>query len=85
VGLAPNPAWSDVNLQFSLDHAIRVRVSVYDVAGREVARPVSDERLEGHVTRVWRPRALPSGIYFVRTRMSGREQVRKLVWLGHKR
>jgi hypothetical protein len=74
-----------VSLTFSLDHAVRVRVSVYDVAGREVARPVSDEQLEGRVTRVWRPRALPSGVYYVSTKMGGREQVRKLIWLGHTR
>jgi hypothetical protein len=82
---APNPARSDVSLTFSLDHAIRVRVSVYDVAGREVARPVSDELLEGRVTRVWTPRALPSGVYYVRTTIGGRAQVRKLIWLGHTR
>jgi FG-GAP repeat protein len=85
VGATPNPAWSDVSLSFSLDHAVPVRVSVYDVAGREVARPISDERLEGRVTRVWRPRGLPSGVYYVSTRMGGREEVRKLIWLGHTR
>ena len=84
-GATPNPAWSDVSLTFSLDHAVRVRVSVYDVAGREVARPIADEQLEGGVTRVWRPRALPSGVYYVRTRMGSREQVQKLIWLGHAR
>ena len=62
-----------------------VRDSVYDVAGREVARPISDEQLEGRVTRVWRPRGLPSGVFYVSTRMGGRDQVRKLIWLGHTR
>jgi len=62
-----------------------VRVSVYDVQGREVARPVVNERLSGHVTRTWRPQTLPRGIYYVSTKLGGKEQVRKLVWLGHSR
>jgi hypothetical protein len=85
VGATPNPASSEVSLTFSMDHAVRVRVSVYDVAGREVARPVSDERLQGRVTRVWRPHALASGVYYVSTTMGGLKQVRKLIWLGHAR
>ena len=85
VGALPNPAWSDVNLVLDLDHEVSVRVSVYDVQGREVARPVVNERLSGHVTRTWRPQTLPSGIYYVSTKLGGKEQVRKLVWLGHSR
>jgi len=37
------------------------------------------------VTRTWRPQTLPSGIYYVSTKLGGKEQVRKLVWLGHSR
>jgi len=85
VGALPNPAWSDVNLVLDLDHEVAVRVSVYDVQGREVARPVVNERLSGHVTRTWRPQTLPSGIYYVSTKLGSKEQVRKLVWLGHSR
>jgi len=82
LGAKPNPAWGDVQLAFALDHAVLVRVSVYDIAGHEVARPIADEPLGGAVTRTWRPRALASGIYYVRARLGDREQVRKLVWLG---
>ena len=55
IGPKPNPASGDVNLVFELDHAVPVRVSVYDLAGHEVSRPVADEVLVGTVTRAWRP------------------------------
>ena len=85
LGPQPNPAWKDVNLALALDHAVPVRITVYDLAGHEVARPVADEWLMGRVTRTWQPRGLPSGVYYVSARLGDREQVRKLVWLGYRR
>jgi hypothetical protein len=85
VGPRPNPAGKDVNLVLVLDHSVPVRITVYDLAGHEVARPVADEWLVGRVTRTWQPRALPSGVYYISAKLGNREQVRKLVWLGHRR
>jgi FG-GAP repeat protein len=85
VGPWPNPAGNEVNLVLALDHSVPVRITVCDIAGHEVARPVSDEWLVGRVTRTWQPRALPSGVYYISARLGNREQVRKLVWLGHRR
>jgi hypothetical protein len=78
---SPNPAWNEVNLVLELDHALPVRVSVYDVAGREVARPVADEWLVGRVTRAWRPVGLASGVYYVRADLGERREIRKMVWV----
>ena len=39
----------------------------------------------GRVTRVWRPRGLPSGVYYVSAKLGERRQIRKLVWLGDRR
>jgi hypothetical protein len=85
VGPRPNPAWNEVNLALELDHAVLVRVTVFDLAGHEVARPIADERLSGRVTRTWRPVGLPSGMYYVRANLGDRQQTRKLVWLGDRR
>jgi hypothetical protein len=85
VGPRPNPAGKDVDFVLVLDHAVPVRITVYDLAGHEVARPIADEWLAGRVTRTWQPRALPSGVYYVNARLGDGEQVRKLVWLGRRR
>jgi hypothetical protein len=84
VGPRPNPSGKDVNLVLELDHSVPVRITVYDLAGHEVARPVADEWLVGRVTRTWQPRALPSGVYYISARLGNREQVRKFVWLGQR-
>ena len=74
-----------MNLVLVLDHPVPVQITVYDIAGHEVARPIADEWLVGRVTRTWEPRALPSGIYNISAKLGNRVQVRKLVWLGHRR
>ena len=79
----PNPVRNAVRLELALDQSVPVRVTVYDVAGHEVARPISDEWLNGLVTRTWQPRGLPSGLYYVKAKLGHHEQVRKMVLLGH--
>ena len=81
----PNPAWNEVNLVLELDRAVPVRVTVFDLAGHQVARPIADEWLLGRVTHAWRPVGLPSGVYYVSAQLGDRRQVRKLVWLGDRR
>jgi hypothetical protein len=85
LALSPNPAWDEVHLALELDRAVPVRVTVYDVAGREVARPIADEWLLGKVTRAWLPAGLPSGVYFVRASFGDRQQTRKLVLMRDQR
>jgi hypothetical protein len=85
VGPRPNPASSEVNLAFELDHSVPVQITVYDLAGHEVARPIADEWLAGRVTRAWRPVGLRSGVYYVRANLGDRRQVRRMVWLGDRR
>lgn len=82
LGAWPNPASRDVQFSLSLDRLVPVRITVYDVAGREIAQPVEDEFLAGYVTRTWRPQALPNGIYYVNARLGGHEHVRKLIWVA---
>lgn len=82
---SPNPAWNEVNLKLELDREVPVTITVYDVAGREVARPIADERLFGRVTRAWKPVGLPSGVYFVHASLGDRQQIRKVVWMRDRR
>jgi hypothetical protein len=84
-GPRPNPASNEVNLVLELGHTAPVRVTVFDLAGHEVARPIADECLVGRVSRAWRPQGLASGVYYVRANLGGVAQVRKLVWLGDQR
>ena len=79
----PNPSHGLVRFGLELARPTVVTVSVLDVAGREVARPIAAERFEaGKVEREWRPDGLAPGVYTVRAKVGDVKLTRRLVWLG---
>jgi hypothetical protein len=77
----PNPATDRATLRFRLAAETRVRLTLHDLAGREVARLVDGLRPAGvHVETVNRGR-LTSGVYYCQLQGNGQSQVRKLVLL----
>lgn len=67
----PNPFNPTTTIAYTLPASSRVRLSVYDVLGREVRRLVDGFEVEGAKTVAWDARdavgrALPSGTYFYR-------------------
>ena len=79
----PNPSYGLVRFGLELARPTVVTVTVLDVAGREVARPIAAERFEaGKVEREWRPDGLAPGVYTVRAAVGDRKLTRRLVWLG---
>lgn len=66
-----------------LDRDADVMVTLHDLAGREVARPLDHEALPaGPTTREWRPASLAAGLYLLRASVEGAGLTRKIVWLG---
>jgi hypothetical protein len=79
----PNPAADVVRLGLELPTESVVSVAVFDLAGREVARPIAAERFAaGSVAREWRPQGLAPGVYTVRARVGDVKLTQRLVWLG---
>jgi hypothetical protein len=74
----PNPFAAGTELRFSIPHAAGVRLDVYDVTGRRVARLVDEPRSAGRHGVVWRGE-VPAGIYFARLAVGDRVVTRKLV------
>jgi hypothetical protein len=80
----PNPFSGMTTIPFYVPAATRVRLSVYDVAGREVARLLDDARIEGSHEHEWdgrdgAGRMLATGVYFLRMETGSHEAVRKIV------
>jgi photosystem II stability/assembly factor-like uncharacterized protein len=78
----PNPARESFSFALDLDRDALVRVDLYDMAGRLVARPLPESRLNaGRTVRIWQQQLEP-GIYHLRAREGDRERVRRIVLIG---
>jgi glycosidase len=62
----PNPFNPVTTVRYSIAATSRVRLSVYDLLGRQVAVIVDADQSPGQYDAVWQPAAIASGIYFCR-------------------
>ncbi|AEN72600.1 hypothetical protein Rhom172_0663 [Rhodothermus marinus SG0.5JP17-172] len=70
----PNPARASVTIPLQLARPARVRLAVYDLLGREVARLVEGQQIGGWHSFVWVPPShLASGMYLVRMEVFANE------------
>jgi hypothetical protein len=82
----PNPANGSTRIAFELGQAARVRLRIYDAAGRLVRTLADGNVAAGSHRRVWDGRddartPVASGIYFYELDVDGRREARKLVQL----
>jgi hypothetical protein len=82
----PHPARAETRFELTLARSGTVRVEAFDAAGRRVATLAAGDRPAGTVTLRWRfdgpdGNALPPGLYLVRARGEGFDEVRRVVRL----
>ncbi len=75
----PNPFTHRVTLRYRLAEAGHVRLALFDVSGREVARLVDGTRAAGEHTAFFDAEGMPEGIYLVSLGSGGRRCVGKCV------
>lgn len=88
--IAPNPLRPDasnrtVRISFGLPVDSWVRLSVFDVSGREVARLVDGERTAGYESIEWVPEMHTAGIYFCHLKANGLRRTKKILVLDSDR
>jgi hypothetical protein len=79
----PNPTSGRTLVEFELPRAARVRLGVFDVQGREVARLADGVHRPGRYQATWSGEngrgATPVGVYFLVYRTPAGNQVRRIV------
>ena len=76
---APNPFNYATVIRFALPQAGRVKLDVFDLAGRLVGTLVNGERPAGYHQVTWDASKLPSGIYFCRVEAGSFTAVKKMI------
>ena len=77
----PNPFNPETTICFGLPEAAEVRLLVYDVTGREVARLVDEALPAGQHRARWDASGLPSGTYLYRLTAGPLSQTKALTLL----
>ncbi len=72
LGNHPNPFNPATNIAFELAAPARVEVRLYDLRGREVARPAGRDYAAGRHAVAWDAAGLASGVYHYRVSAGGR-------------
>lgn len=75
----PNPFNPVTKIKFDLARSVFVQISVYDVAGREVSTPLSQNMNAGSYEMEFDASRLPSGVYFYRIETAEFTSIRKMV------
>jgi hypothetical protein len=83
VSVTPNPTAGLARIEFTLPREARVRLSVVDIQGREVAMLADAPYRAGRYQATWSGKTgrdgAAAGVYFVRYQVPGRSQVRRVV------
>lgn len=79
LAVRPNPSRAGADLHFVLPDPAHVRVSIHDVAGRQVASLVDGILPAGPHRLLWRPASYSAGVYFARIETGGRVITRRAV------
>ena len=77
----PNPFNPSTTIEFALEKRSPVKLKVFDITGREVARLVDDILTPGSYKVVFNATGLPSGIYFYRIKAGKYTHTKKLMLL----
>jgi hypothetical protein len=75
----PNPFNPVTTIAFSLAERSLVKLAVYDLTGREVARLLNEERDAGNHAVTFDAGTLPTGVYFYQLQAGSFAAVRKLI------
>jgi len=77
----PNPFNPKTTIAYQLPKAEFVNVTVYDIAGRQVASLVNEQKAAGTYRLDWEPHTLASGIYLIRIKAGKFIAVQKCMML----
>jgi len=82
--VAPNPFDAETSVRWDLSRSARVRVDVFDVAGRRVTTLLDSQRAAGLGEARWNGRdhagrSVAAGVYFIRVNAMGETRTRRAV------
>jgi hypothetical protein len=75
----PNPFNAQTSIRFDVPQRSRVQITVFNIMGQEVARPVDDVYAPGRYRVLFDARGLPSGMYLVKMSAADFTKISKMM------
>ena len=73
----PNPFNPVTQIEYNVDQAGKLRLSVYNILGQEVAVLYNGQQVEGTYNATWDASMFASGVYYIRMAMNGQMETTK--------
>ena len=77
----PNPFNAETRICFTVPVAQKIRIDIYDLAGRKITNVFNDNVNTGEHAAIWHAAANPSGIYFCRMSTNTNSLTKRIVLL----
>jgi len=77
----PNPFNAQTSLRFDVPQQSRVQITIYNIMGQEVARPVDADYAPGRYHMLYDASGLPSGMYLVKMTAADYTKIGKMMLL----
>ena len=75
----PNPFNPTTNITFGINNKSHIKISIYDISGREIAELANGIYLSGYHSLIWNADSYSSGVYFLVLQSNGFTQTEKLM------
>lgn len=77
----PNPFNAKTVIEYSIPHKAKVKIEIYDILGRRIAKIFEGERDAGTYREIWDAAEVPSGIYFYKLTVNDYSQIKRMAIL----
>ena len=77
----PNPFNPETKIMFNLPKSTKVRITVYDIVGRQVKSLVNDNKTAGSYAVIFNGNELTSGVYLYSLEAGAYKEVKKMLLL----
>jgi hypothetical protein len=77
----PNPFNPTTTIEFTLPQQSYVKMTIYDIMGREIATLVNGLKNTGRYSVIWNATRYASGVYFCKVTMGDYSSIKKLLFI----
>jgi hypothetical protein len=77
----PNPFNPSTNIRFALPKESHVKLTIYDITGKQIETIINDQLAAGTHTIEWAPKNIASGVYLYRVEAGNFVKVNKMIFM----